>query len=164
MCSDLRNPGVYWTQNGYCCFIQDVRGRYKSGGEFYKYTGEATDGYDTVEWIAAQPWCNGSVVTDGPSYLCHVQTSMALLRPPHLKAMFCNKGGFYNAHTSGVRNGGAYEARQWVWAVKQASRKIPHGNQRNSSNVLLLTCGMAQGALTGYMYVCAVSTLSAAHL
>src|SRR5687768_8095250 len=37
---------------------------------------------------------------------CHVQTSMALLRPPALKAMFANKGGFFNAHTSGVRNGG----------------------------------------------------------
>lgn len=122
---DLRNPGVYWTQNGYCCFLQDCRGRFKSEGEFYKYTGEANDGYDTVEWIAMQVWCNESVVTDGPSYLCHVQTSMALLRPPHLRAMFCNKGGFFNAHTSGVRNGGSYEARQWVWALKNASRRNP---------------------------------------
>lgn len=72
--------------------IQDVRGRNSSEGEFYKYTGEANDGYDTVEWIAKQVWSNGQVFTDGPSYLCHVQTSMAILRPPHLTAMFCNKG------------------------------------------------------------------------
>ena len=39
--------------------------------------------------------------------------------------MMCNKGGFWNAHTSGVRQGGAYEARQWVWGVKNASRKEP---------------------------------------
>jgi predicted acyl esterase len=39
--------------------------------------------------------------------------------------MMCNKGGFFNAHTSGVRQGGAYEARQWVWGVKNASRKDP---------------------------------------
>lgn len=110
---------------GYCCFIQDVRGRFKSSGTFYKYTGEAVDGYDTVEWLAAQSWCNGCICTTGPSYLCHVQTSMALLRPPHLRAMMCLKGGFYNAHTSGVRNGGAYEARQWVWAIKNAPRKDP---------------------------------------
>ena len=109
----------------YACFIQDCRGRFKSHGVFYKYTGEAQDGYDTVEWLAGQSWCNGSLVTDGPSYLCHVQTSMALLRPPHLRAMMCNKGGFFNAHTSGVRQGGAYEARQWVWGVKNASRKEP---------------------------------------
>ena len=37
----------------------------------------------------------------------------------------CNKGGFWNAHSSGVRQGGAYEARQWVWGVKNASRKEP---------------------------------------
>lgn len=54
---------------------------------------------------------------------------MALLRPPHLKAMMCNKGGFWNAHTSGVRQGGAYEARQWVWGVKNASRKEPSMRQ-----------------------------------
>ena len=51
------------------CFIQDCRGRFKSSGTFYKYTGEAQDGYDTVEWLATQSWCNGSIVTDGPSYL-----------------------------------------------------------------------------------------------
>jgi predicted acyl esterase len=50
---------------------------------------------------------------------------MAVLRPPHLKAMFANKGGFYSAWDSGVRNGGAYEARQWIWGVKQAPRKDP---------------------------------------
>ena len=122
---DLRNPGLYWTQNSFACFIQDVRGRFASEGTFYKYTGEAEDGYDTVQWIAEQPWCNGSVATEGPSYLTHVQTSMALLRPPALKAMFANKGGFFSAFTSGVRNGGAYEARQWVWGVKNASRKNP---------------------------------------
>jgi len=122
---EVRNPGYYWTHYGYCCFIQDVRGRFESEGEFYKYTGEAEDGYDTVEWIAVQKWCNGSICTDGPSYLCHVQTSMALLRPPSLKAMFCNKGGFFNAHSSGVRQGGAFEARQWVWGVKQAPRTTP---------------------------------------
>ena len=122
---DLRNPGLYWTQNSFACFIQDVRGRFASEGTFYKYTGEAEDGYDTVAWVAQQQWCNGSVATEGPSYLTHVQTSMALLRPPALKAMFANKGGFFSAFTSGVRNGGAYEARQWVWGVKNASRKNP---------------------------------------
>lgn len=85
---DLRSPGIFWTQNGYACYLQDVRGRFKSAGEFYKYTGEAPDGYDTVEWLAEQPWCNGNICTDGPSYLCHVQTSMCLLKPPHLRACF----------------------------------------------------------------------------
>lgn len=102
-----------------------MRGRWASPGEFYKYTGEAEDGYDTVAWLSVQKWCNGSICTDGPSYLTHVQTSMAMLSPPALKAMFCNKGGFFNAHTSGVRQGGAFEARQWVWGVKNAPRSTP---------------------------------------
>jgi predicted acyl esterase len=45
--------------------VQDCRGRFKSKGTFYKYVGEAEDGYDSVEWIAEQPWSNGNVVTDG---------------------------------------------------------------------------------------------------
>lgn len=115
-----KNVGHLWARHGYACLIQDCRGRYNSEGTFYKYVNEAEDGYDTVEWMAQQPWCDGNIGTIGASYLCHVQTFMAALSPPHLKAMFCIKGGFYNAHTSGVRQGGALEFRQLVWAFKEA--------------------------------------------
>jgi len=115
-----QNVGHRWAQHGYACLIQDCRGRYNSEGVFYKYINEPEDGYDTVEWIAKQEWCDGNIGTTGASYLCHVQTFMAALNPPHLKAMFCIKGGFYNAHTSGVRQGGALEFRQMVWAFKEA--------------------------------------------
>jgi putative CocE/NonD family hydrolase len=116
-----QNVGHRWAQAGYACLLQDCRGRYNSEGTFYKYVNEPEDGYDTVEWMATQEWCDGNIGTTGASYLCHVQTFMAPLRPPHLKAMFCIKGGFYNAHTSGVRQGGALEFRQVVWAFKEAS-------------------------------------------
>jgi uncharacterized protein len=115
-----QNVGHRWAQHGYACLLQDCRGRYNSEGSFYKYVNEPEDGYDTVEWMATQDWCDGNIGTTGASYLCHVQTFMAPLRPPHLKAMFCIKGGFYNAHTSGVRQGGALEFRQMVWAFKEA--------------------------------------------
>jgi putative CocE/NonD family hydrolase len=115
-----QHVGQRWAEAGYACVIQDCRGRYQSEGTFYKYVHEPEDGYDTVEWVAAQDWCDGHVGTTGASYLCHVQTFMAPLRPPHLKAMFCIKGGFFNAHTSGVRQGGALEFRQMVWAFKEA--------------------------------------------
>jgi putative CocE/NonD family hydrolase len=113
--------GQRWAEYGYACFIQDCRGRYRSEGTFYKYVNEAEDGYDTVEWMAAQAWCDGNIGTTGVSYLAHVQTFMAALDPPHLRAMFCIKGGFYNAHTCGIRQGGAFEFRQMVWAFRQAS-------------------------------------------
>ena len=39
----------------YIVVIQDVRGQYKSAGEFYPFRDEAADGYDTVEWAASSP-------------------------------------------------------------------------------------------------------------
>ena len=76
---------------GYAVVSQDCRGRYTSEGEFTVFsqedTGDAEDGYDTVEWTAAQAWCNGNVGTMGASYDAWLQYKLAALRPPHLKAM-----------------------------------------------------------------------------
>lgn len=76
---------------GYVVVAQDTRGRYASDGEWIPLwepdTGEAEDGYDTVEWVAAQPWCNGRVGTMGASYCAWTQWMLARLRPPHLVAM-----------------------------------------------------------------------------
>ena len=72
---------------GYAVVIQDVRGRYASAGEFRPYQDEGRDGYDTIEWAAAQPWSNGAVGTFGLSYPGAVQWLAAVENPPHLKAM-----------------------------------------------------------------------------
>ncbi len=56
------------------------------------------DGYDTVEWIAAQPWSNGRVGTYGVSALCVQQYRTAAQRPPHLSAavpIFCEMNTDY---------------------------------------------------------------------
>lgn len=74
-------------QRGYAVVIEDVRGRYHSEGEFRPYEREGKDGYDTIEWAAAQPWSNGSVGTFGLSYPGAVQWLAAVENPPHLKAM-----------------------------------------------------------------------------
>ena len=50
-------------------------------------TGDAEDGYDTVEWAAGQRWCDGRVGTFGTSYDAWLQYELARLRPPHLVAM-----------------------------------------------------------------------------
>ena len=52
-------------RRGYAVLLQDVRGRYASGGVFEPYRGEGKDGYDTIEWAARQPWSNGAVGTFG---------------------------------------------------------------------------------------------------
>jgi len=74
-------------ERGYAVVIQDVRGRYASGGEFNAYFNEGQDGYDTIEWAAKQPWSNGVVGTFGLSYPGAVQWLAAVEHPPHLRAM-----------------------------------------------------------------------------
>ena len=73
--------------SGYVVVMQDVRGRYASDGEYVAYQQEGKDGYDTIEWAAAQPWSDGAVGTFGLSYPGAVQWLAAIERPPHLKAM-----------------------------------------------------------------------------
>src|SRR5688572_9885721 len=67
----LGSPDVY-PRAGFAVAIQDVRGRFKSAGDFYPFRddgwGPNRDGYDSVEWLAAQPWCDGKVGTIGGSY------------------------------------------------------------------------------------------------
>jgi len=69
---------------GYVVFLQDVRGRYTSEGEWYPFLHESEDGYDTIEWIAAQPYSDGRVGMFGGSYVGATQMLAAIAHPPHL--------------------------------------------------------------------------------
>jgi len=100
---------------GYAVVIQDVRGRYESEGEFDPYKNEGRDGYDTIEWAAAQPWSNGNVGTFGLSYPGAVQWLAAVENPPHLKAMvpamtFSTPRNFF--YSGGVFDGSWLD---WIW-------------------------------------------------
>jgi len=77
----------YFAERGYVFVAMDVRGRGDSDGEFTPYVNDGQDGYDTIEWCAAQSWSNGSVGTLGGSYLGRIQWLAALHQPPHLRAM-----------------------------------------------------------------------------
>jgi putative CocE/NonD family hydrolase len=83
----LVKTGRYWAEHGYVFVAMDVRGRGDSDGVFVPYFNEGRDGYDTIEWCAAQPWCDGNVGTLGGSYLGRIQWLAALEAPPHLRAM-----------------------------------------------------------------------------
>ncbi|HSW58996.1 MAG TPA: CocE/NonD family hydrolase [Dehalococcoidales bacterium] len=87
------------TSTGYVVVIQDVRGRFASegqwsGSDIFQHEGE--DGYDSVEWIAAQPWCDGNVGMAGISALAGLQWMTAMENPPHLKAIAPGCGGLAN--------------------------------------------------------------------
>jgi len=102
-------------EHGYAVVVQDVRGRYASGGEFRPYENEGRDGYDTIEWAARQPWSNGAIGTFGLSYPGAVQWLAAVEDPPHLKAMvpamtFSSAQNFFYA-------GGLWDMSwmEWIW-------------------------------------------------
>jgi predicted acyl esterase len=76
-------------QRGYVQVTVDVRGTGTSAGSWDSFgPSEQHDGYDIVEWAAGQPWSDGGVGLDGPSYMGLNQLYTAALRPPHLKAIF----------------------------------------------------------------------------
>lgn len=77
----------FYVRRGYAVFIQDVRGLGESDGEFDRFTADGPDGYDTVEWLAEQPWCDGSVGMIGSYFAGYLQIMAALEAPPHLKAV-----------------------------------------------------------------------------
>ena len=72
---------------GFAVVVQDVRGTGTSGGEFEPFVTEADDGFDTIAWVAGQPWCDGRVVMTGMSYVGIVQWLAASRRPPALVAL-----------------------------------------------------------------------------
>jgi putative CocE/NonD family hydrolase len=76
--------GMYFAAHGYPFLTVDVRGRGNSEGEFHPLIQEAKDGYDIVEWLAQQPYCNGKVTMWGGSYAGYDQWATAKERPPHL--------------------------------------------------------------------------------
>lgn len=78
----------WFAQRGYVVVLADVRGRFDSEGDWDPFTDKhKSDGYDLVEWLAAQPWSNGKVGMMGGSYLGWTQWWTASTAPPHLAAI-----------------------------------------------------------------------------
>ncbi len=100
----------YYPRQGYVFVNQDLRSRFRSEGDGRYYhtcnPWEGEDGFDTVEWIARQPWSNGKVGTLGSSHRGIVQTVMALHRPPHLVAQWVEQAPT-NIYAHEAREGGA---------------------------------------------------------
>ena len=93
---------------GYIVVVQDVRGRYASGGKFTPFVKEYEDGYDTVEWAAKLPGCNGDVGMYGLSYFGKTQWHAAIMQPPALKSLV--PGITWGNHLNGVQmRGGVQE-------------------------------------------------------
>ena len=109
----------YFTPRGYVTVLQDLRDRYRSEGrgEYFHVANEhdGRDGYDTVEWIAAQRWSTGRVGMVGSSFAGLVQTRAAFERPPHLTCIWPDVAPTNSYHHQS-REGGAMQM-QMFWAL-----------------------------------------------
>ncbi|MGD9345517.1 MAG: CocE/NonD family hydrolase [Candidatus Aminicenantes bacterium] len=86
----LQGYGDYFSKHGFVFAIQDVRGRFESEGDWEPFVNEREDGYDSIEWLAAQEWSTGKIGMYGGSYSGSVQFSAAILKPPHLVTLVPN--------------------------------------------------------------------------
>lgn len=109
----------FFVPRGYAVCLQDTRDRYRSEGTreyFHTVTPhEGDDGYDTVEWIAAQPWSNGRIGTVGSSFAAVTQVRLALERPPHLAAIWPDVVPT-DSYRHQAREGGAMQLHMF-WAL-----------------------------------------------
>ena len=81
------NSAIFYAQQGYVFVAQDTRGRYDSEGKFRPWVDEFNDGYDTVEWVGQQEWCDGNVGMVGGSYVGNVQWQAAAMGSKYLKTI-----------------------------------------------------------------------------
>lgn len=78
-----------WSERGYAVVNIDARGAGHSEGVIAHWGNqEAQDIWDVIDWLSQQPWCNGSVVMAGNSWLAISQINFAArMSHPALKAI-----------------------------------------------------------------------------
>jgi putative CocE/NonD family hydrolase len=96
--------GVYFAARGLAFLSVDVRGRGLSEGTFRPFIQEAEDTADVVEWVAKQPYCNGTVGLWGGSYAGYLQWGAAKYRPPHLTTIIPAASPFMGIDVPGRGN------------------------------------------------------------
>jgi putative CocE/NonD family hydrolase len=135
-------------EHGYAVVVEDVRGRYESEGTFDPLHQESSDGDDTLNWIARQPWSDGKIGMTGGSYRGIVQWKAALVNNPHLKAIFPVVSGYDDYRDRFYSTGGAMKVGQRLeWMAENL--KVPGYRPDFNRYVLHLPLGTADVAATG---------------
>ena len=117
--------------HGYVVCAQNFRGAHLSEGVWdgYRSLGwsDLQDGYDTVEWLADQPWSNGKIGTFGASQGGFAQNFLAVAQPPHLVAQYMVDTGLSLFH-EGYRIGGATKPNRFK--AMDRNCRVPEHNDR----------------------------------
>jgi len=136
---DFTLNAIRAAEQGYAVIFQDVRGRWLAEGDFYPFTSEVEDGYDSVEWVAAQPWCSGPVGMVGGSYIGATQWLAAIAQAPHLKAIAPNitSSDYYEGW---AYQGGAFQLGAmlfWNVPTLASDRAARGGNMQRVEHLLI---------------------------
>ncbi len=129
-------------RRGYAAVYQDTRGRYGSEGVDHVYGDDAADGYDTLEWIASEPWSNDYIGLSGSSAAATTALAAASQNHPNVRAFFTQVGG------SSIYDDVVYEGqsiqmeRLWLWVA----RNIP-GLSRSHREAMLQQHGLSEQEL-----------------
>lgn len=116
---------------GYIIIFQNERGRFWSEGTFSIIPNSAKDGYDTIDWIARQPWSNGRVGTFGCSSSGDSQVKLATRRhPAHRAAVSMSSGSAAGVlgdfHEQGAfYRGGVPQVPWWTWYASAGQSDFP---------------------------------------
>jgi predicted acyl esterase len=135
-----------YTTAGYVFVVQDVRGKGHSKGFYAAFADDIPDGYDTVEWVARQPWSNGKVGITGGSALGITANMAAIAAPPHLVAAYVVVAP--NERSANSYMGGVLKEKDTIgWTKGQGvSDEVLDGIRRGAvTNLISERSDMGQG-------------------
>lgn len=114
--------GRFFARKGYACLVQDVRGKFTSGGEFDPGVNEIADGFDTVEWVTAQEWSDGRVGLWGESYYGLTSYAAAISGHPAIACIAPGDIGL-DRRASWLRQGAFLQNTTGYWAIAMDGRE-----------------------------------------
>ncbi len=141
--------GKYWAKKGYVCVVQDVRGKWSSDSNWDPFVNEANDGYDTIDWIVKQPWCDGNIGMSGESYFGYTQWAVAPLNHPNLKciAPATTATDIYGVW---IYNNAFCMQTLGVWAYSMDAKKYRNELRLNPQHLPLITMDDDAGVTCDY--------------
>jgi predicted acyl esterase len=124
-----------YVEAGYAYVDQDTRGKGHSKGIYKAFATDIEDGYDTVEWIAKQPWSSGKVGIMGASALGITSNMAAMSGAPHLVAAYVTVAPYEqmkNTYPGGVLKDADTIGWTRTQGADQAALDAISGNARDS--------------------------------
>ena len=146
--------GRFWASREYAYVVQDVRGKHKSEGVWEPFVNEVNDGFDSIDWISNQPWCNGRIGISGISYFGYTSLAAAVSGHP---ALVCAAPRMTAADIYGVwmYKGGAFCMQTMgSWLIGEEDRKEQNDLLIDYWHLPLLSLGEAAGLKDSHFRKC----------